>query len=139
MHLSRWKMLLAQGQSNLLIPNIYPTYTQHMSNILYLNLLYQFITCFITKRHGLRQTDPSHALTHASQILQQKSLERLPYTYCISRTLTTCHFTLEEFQQIFRKIKHRGPTVRNMSRHNLEVVNLLIIATEPVESVIQNV
>ena len=44
-------------------------------------------------------------------------------------------FTLEKFQQFFLKIKRRGPPVRDMSRHKLEAIKLLIIATEPVETV----
>ena len=45
-------------------------------------------------------------------------------------------FTLEKFQQIFLKIKRRGPPFRDMPRHKQEVIKSLIIAAEPVETVI---
>ena len=38
-------------------------------------------------------------------------------------------FTLEKFRQIFLKIKHRRPSVWDMSRNKLEVIELLIMAT----------
>ena len=43
--------------------------------------------------------------------------------------------TLRKFRQIFLKIKPRGPPVRDMPRHKLEVIKLLITAKEPVETV----
>ena len=41
--------------------------------------------------------------------------------------------TVEKYRKIFLKIKRRGPPVRDMPRHKLEVIKLLIIATEPVK------
>ena len=60
---------------------------------------------------------------------------------CITRTVTVYPFklkvlTLEKFRQIFLKFKQQGPPVRIIPRHKLEVIKLLIIATEPVETVI---
>ena len=48
---------------------------------------------------------------------------RLPYSLSF--------FQLEKFRQNFSKIKHRN-YVRNMPRHKLRAVKLLIIAIEPV-------
>ena len=42
---------------------------------------------------------------------------------------------LRKFRQIFLKIKPRGPPVRDMPRHKLEVIKLLITAKEPIETV----
>ena len=44
--------------------------------------------------------------------------------------------TLEKFRQIFLEKNSPGPSVQNMPRHQLGVIKLLIIATEPVETVI---
>ena len=46
--------------------------------------------------------------------------------------LRTIFFTLEKFRQI----KRRGPQVRDMPRHELVVIKLLIIATEPVKTIV---
>ena len=48
-------------------------------------------------------------------------------------------FTFEKCRQIFLRIKRWGSPVRDMPRHKLEVIKLLIIETEPVETVISNV
>ena len=57
----------------------------------------------------------------------------------VSYHLTTASWpillTLRKFRQIFLKIKLRGPPIRNMPRHKLEVLKLLITAKEPVETV----
>ena len=42
----------------------------------------------------------------------------------------------EKSVRIFLKIKRRGPPVRDMPRRRIEVIKLLIIASEPVETVI---
>ena len=48
--------------------------------------------------------------------------------------------TLEKFRQIFLlRIKRWEPPVRDMPRHKQEVMKLLIIATEPVKTVILKV
>ena len=63
---------------------------------------------------------------------------------CITRTVTVYPFklkvlTLEKFRQIFQKIKRRGPQVQIIPGHKLEVIKLLIIATEPIKTVILNI
>ena len=43
---------------------------------------------------------------------------------------------LRKFRQIFLKIKFRKPPVKDMPRHTLEVIKLLITAKEPVKTVV---
>ena len=49
----------------------------------------------------------------------------------INRILTAYPLYIRNF---FLKIKHRGRPVRNVPRHKLEVIKLLIFATEPVKT-----
>ena len=82
-----------------------------------------------------------------SKILDYSKIASIDVYSHISKSITStlAAYTLEEleileeFRQVFLKIKRREPQVRNMPRHKLGVIKLLIFATEPVETFIQNV
>ena len=57
-------------------------------------------------------------------------------SYAIPRTIQPILFTFEKFSPIFLKIKLQGPSVRDMPRHKLEVIKLLLIAIELVKTII---
>ena len=52
-----------------------------------------------------------------------------------SETLFTDLFTLEKLRHFFLKIKVRGPQVQDMPSHELEVITLPIITSEPISDI----
>ena len=66
--------------------------------------------------------------SYCRDCISKELLAQGPFYYSISRTLTAL-FTLEKFRHFFLSL------IRDMPRHKLEVIKLLIIATESVKTV----
>ena len=67
------------------------------------------------------------------------NLLKQPSGIGITSTLTAYPFNIKKILTDFSKIKHRGPPVRIMPTHKLEMIMLLFIAKEPVKTIIFNV